>query len=51
MNIVQEVLKEHSKAMCGRIVKYVGKDRTRFSELVTVFLKGPYRVTQRAARR
>lgn len=48
MNIVQEVLKEHSKAMCDRIVKYVGNDRVRFNELVNVFLKGPYRVTQRA---
>lgn len=49
MNIVHEVLREHTKAMCNRIVKYVGNDPSRFFELVTAFLKGPYRVTQRAA--
>ena len=49
MNIVQEVLREHSKAMCDRVVRYVGKNPARFAELVSVFLKGPYRVTQRAA--
>lgn len=48
MNIVQEVLKEHSKAMCDRVVSYVGRSPERFEQLVTVFLKGPYRVTQRA---
>lgn len=49
MNIVQEVLREHSKAMCDRVVSYVGKSPGRFDELVNAFLKGPYRVTQRAA--
>ena len=49
MNIVQEVLREHSKAMCDRVVNFVGKDPKRFGELVNAFLKGPYRVTQRAA--
>ena len=49
MNIIQEVLREHSKAMRDRVVRYVGKSPARFAELVSVFLKGPYRVTQRAA--
>ena len=29
MNIVQEVLKEHSKAMCDRVVSYVGRSPER----------------------
>ena len=48
MNILQEVLKEHSKAMCNRVVNYVGGDPDHFEDLVSTFLKGPYRVTQRA---
>ena len=48
MNIVQEVLREHSKAMCDRVVRYVGDNPRHFEQLVAVFLKGPYRVTQRA---
>ena len=49
MNILQEVLREHSKAMCDRVVRYVGKSPARFAEVVSVFLKGPYRVAQWAA--
>src|SRR5882672_1233429 len=48
MNILQELLREHSKAMCNRIVRYVGNNPARFKELVDLFLKGPYRITQRA---
>jgi hypothetical protein len=49
MNIKEAALKEHSKAQCDKIVKYVGKDPKKFSQLVNVFLQGPYRVTQRIA--
>lgn len=49
MNLKQAVLKEHSKAQCRKIVKYVGNDPNKFSQLVNVFLEGPYRVTQRIA--
>ncbi len=49
MNIVQEVLREHSKAMCDRVVDHVGENPKRFGELVSAFLNGPYRVTQRAS--
>ena len=35
--------------MRDRIVEYVGKDPKRFTELVSVYLAGPFRVTQRAA--
>jgi len=49
MNLVDEILKEHSKKQKDKIVSYVGNDRKRFAQLVDVFLQGPYRVTQRAA--
>lgn len=40
---------EHSKVQCNRIVAYIGNDAGRFSELVSEFLAGPYRITQFAA--
>jgi hypothetical protein len=40
---------EHSKQQCDRIVKYIGKDKLRFAELMRLFFKGEYRITQRAA--
>ncbi|HWK02459.1 MAG TPA: hypothetical protein VNS58_02435 [Puia sp.] len=40
---------EHSKQQCDRIVNYIGKDKERFAALMTLFLKGEYRITQRAA--
>ena len=49
MNLVETIAREHSKAQCDRIVKYVGSDPDRFRKLVKVFLAGPYRITQRAA--
>lgn len=49
MNIVDEVLREYSKAMKDRVIRYVGQNPARFTELIDAFLKGPYRVTQRAA--
>ena len=49
MDLKAEILKEHSKKQTDKIVKYVGKSSANFKELVTVFLAGPYRVTQRAA--
>jgi hypothetical protein len=49
MNLVETLAKEHSKAQCNLVVRYVGKDAGRFRRLVEVFLGGPYRITQRAA--
>lgn len=49
MNLVKEILKEHSKKQKDKIVSYIGHDPKRFAELVHVFLEGPYRVTQKAA--
>ncbi len=49
MNIVAELLRDNSASMRDRIVKYIGSSPGRFEELVIAFLKGPYRVTQRAS--
>lgn len=48
MNLRAEILKEHSKQQTNRIIKWIGKDQKKFDELVSLFLKGEYRVTQRA---
>ena len=44
-----DILKEHSKAQCTRIVKWVASDQQRFDELFKLFLNDEYRVVQRAA--
>jgi hypothetical protein len=49
MNLRQEILREHSKAQCEKIVDWVGASQERLDQLVQLFLKGEYRVTQRAA--
>lgn len=49
MNLREEILKEHSKAQCNRIVEWVGDSQERFDELFRLFLNDEYRVVQRAA--
>lgn len=49
MDLKNEILREHSKAQVTRIVNYVGNNPERFKKLVSVYVEGPYRVTQRAA--
>lgn len=49
MNLREEILREHSKKQCSKIVKWIGDDRKRFDELFNLFLNDEYRVTQRAA--
>ncbi|MEO8412977.1 MAG: hypothetical protein ABI472_04930 [Ginsengibacter sp.] len=49
MNLEEEILKEHSKKQCDKIVTWVGGDRKKFNQLFNIFLNGEYRVTQRAA--
>lgn len=49
MNIRKELEKGHSKAITDRIIRYVGADQARFNSLISIFLEGPYRITQRAA--
>ena len=49
MNLEKELLKSQSLTQCHRIVKYIGDRESRFEELVKLFLKGDYRITQHAA--
>jgi len=49
MNIKERLEAEHSKTLTTSIVKFVGDDKKRFKELMDIFLKGEYRLTQRAA--
>jgi hypothetical protein len=48
MDLRQEILKEHSKRQALKIERWVNGDQKKFDELVKLFLKGEYRVTQRA---
>ena len=49
MNIRDEILKEHSRKQSEKVANYIGSDRKRFDELMSLFLGNTYRVTQRAA--
>ncbi len=49
MNIREELIKEHSKAQKDKIVAYIGNDKKKFAELMTLMLTAEYRVAQRAA--
>lgn len=48
MKLREELLKEHSKAQCSKIINWVGGSQPRFDELFKLFLEEEYRVTQRA---
>ena len=49
MNLVETIEKEHSSAQRDKIIRYVDNNPKRINELVTVFLNGLYRITQRSA--
>lgn len=49
MKLRDQILKEHSKANCDAIVKWIGGSQQRFDELFDLFLNDEYRVVQRAA--
>jgi hypothetical protein len=49
MNLRQEILKEHSKAQCEKIVHWVGGSQIRFDDLFRLFLEGEKIEAQRAA--
>jgi hypothetical protein len=49
MNLKELLLEEHSRKQCDRITAYIGDDKKRFAELMELFFRGEYRVTQRAA--
>jgi hypothetical protein len=38
MNIKEALLQEHSKAQMQKIVAYIGNDKKRFAELITLML-------------
>ena len=48
VNLREEILREHSRRQTERIISYIGADQKKFDALVELFLKGEYRVTQRA---
>jgi hypothetical protein len=49
MKLREQILKEHSKTNCTKIVKWVGNSKERFAELINLMLHDEYRVAQRAA--
>lgn len=49
MHLRNQILKEHSKQNCNKIVEWVGNDVSKFNLLFDLFLNDEYRVTQRAA--
>jgi hypothetical protein len=49
VNIKDALLEEHSKRQRDKIVKHIGENKDRFAELMHLFFKGEYRITQRAA--
>jgi hypothetical protein len=49
VDLEKELLKRQSLVQCNRIIKYIGRDETRFAVLMKLFFKGEYRLTQHAA--
>ena len=49
MDIRLELISEHSRRQTMAIVEYIGDDKYRFAELMSIFFEGEYRLTQRAA--
>ena len=48
MDLEKEILKEHSKRQAVKIEKWINGNQKKFDHLVDLFLKGEYRITQRA---
>ncbi len=49
MKVIEILKKGHSSALRTKIVDYIGDNPLRFSELVAIYIAGPYRITQRTA--
>lgn len=49
MNLREELLKNHTKELIEKIVRYVGNDKKRFAELMNLFLGNIETISQRAA--
>ena len=46
MNLREELIREHSRANCDRIVAWVGADQKKFDELFSIFTLNEYRLVQ-----
>ncbi|MBI4810653.1 MAG: hypothetical protein HY800_04280, partial [Ignavibacteriales bacterium] len=49
MNLETEILKEHSKRQVVKIAGWIGSNRSRFRQLMELFLNGEPIVSQRCA--
>lgn len=49
MKLRDQILKEHTRANCVAIVKWIGDSQERFDQLFELFLHDEYRVVQRSA--
>ena len=49
MKLHEAIFKEHFKKQTTKIVQWIDADQDKFDQLVELFLRGEYRVTQRAA--
>jgi hypothetical protein len=49
MDIEKALLKEHSRKTSLKIADYVAKNTSELKVLVELFIRGPYRMTQRAS--
>ncbi|UEG49184.1 hypothetical protein LK994_11130 [Ferruginibacter lapsinanis] len=48
-NLIDEIIKEHTKAQCEKIVHWVGASQLRFDQLFNLFLQNQGKITQRSA--
>lgn len=49
MNLRTEILSEHSKRQCSKIIAYVGNSQSRFDKLIQLVLGNDQLIAQRAA--
>jgi len=49
MELRDQLLKEHSRSNCDKIVRWIGNNQQRFDALFRLFLSDEYRVVQHAA--
>jgi hypothetical protein len=49
MDLKQALLAVQSREKALEIVEFVGSDKAKFGQLMSLFFQGPYRLTQRAA--
>lgn len=49
VQLESEILREHSRRQAETIASWIGNDTRRFKLLIELFLKGEYRITQRAS--